>query len=229
MNKFKGGCFLNTINTILFDLDGTLLDTLEDLADSMNYALKFLRYPELSIDQVRRFVGNGVGRLVELSLPDGKSNPDYETCLNLFRDHYNKNMKNKTKPYEGITELLEKMYGQYRMAIVSNKFDKAVKDLAKTYFHPFITVAIGESEAIKKKPAPDMVQKALEELGAKKEEAVYVGDSEVDVKTSSNAGLRFIGVSWGFREPQILRDLGAVTVIDKPEELLRLIEKFENI
>lgn len=211
-------------DTVIFDLDGTLLNTLEDLMDSVNFALALYGFPSRKLDEIRHFVGNGVARLMELSIPDGINNPKYEKCLSDFRSHYSKNMQNKTNAYKGIMELLEKLSKEnYKIAIVSNKFDKAVKELNRVYFGKYIKVAIGESENISKKPAPDTVFKALKELGSSANKAVYVGDSEVDVKTAKNSGLICIGVTWGFRDRKLLEQKGADYIIDKPQELLKII------
>jgi len=211
-------------DTVIFDLDGTLLNTLEDLTDSVNYALKLNNFPSKTIAEVRSFVGNGVARLMELSVPDGLNNPQYEKCLADFRNHYSENMENKTGTYKGVLELLRELSKRdYKIAIVSNKFDSAVKGLNQIYFKEYIKVAIGESENVSKKPAPDTVFRALEELCSTTDKAVYVGDSEVDVKTAKNSGLICVGVTWGFRDREVLEQEGADYIIDSPEELLKLI------
>lgn len=211
-------------DTVIFDLDGTLLNTLEDLTDSVNFALTLHGFPCREISEIRSFVGNGVARLMELSTPDGINNPKYEKCLEDFRQHYSGNMQNKTNMYEGIMELLKQLSKKnYKIAIVSNKFDAAVKKLNRIYFGEYIKVAIGESENVSKKPAPDTVFKALEELGSIASKSVYVGDSEVDVKTAKNSGIVCIGVTWGFRGREVLEERGADYIIDKPEELLKII------
>lgn len=211
-------------DTVIFDLDGTLLNTLDDLTDSVNYALEVNNFPSRTIAEVRSFVGNGVARLMELSIPNGLENPMYEKCLADFRNHYSENIQNKTGTYKGILELLKELSKQnYKLAIVSNKFDSAVKGLNQIYFKEYIKVAIGESKNVFKKPAPDTVFKALEELCSTTDKAVYVGDSEVDVKTSKNSGLICIGVTWGFRDREVLEEEGADYIIDSPEELLKII------
>lgn len=212
-------------DTVIFDLDGTLLNTLDDLADSVNYTMSAYGFPHRTVDEVRCFVGNGVGRLIELSIPDGLKNPQYEKCLEDFRRHYAENMQNKTDAYEEIRELLEELSKEgLKLAIVSNKFDKAVKGLNQVYFGEYVKVAIGESENVKRKPAPDSVFKALEELGSTADKAVYVGDSEVDVKTAKNAGILCVGVTWGFRDREVLEQEGADYIIDRPKELLKIID-----
>ena len=211
-------------DTVIFDLDGTLLNTIEDLTDSVNFALGLYGFPHKSLEKIRSFVGNGAARLIELSIPDGASNPMYEKCFVDFRNHYSMNMRNKTDAYEGIMELLRQLLEKkYKIAIVSNKFDTAVKELNKIYFEKYIKVAIGESEKVSKKPAPDTVFKALEELGSVTDKSVYVGDSEVDVKTAKNAGVICVGVTWGFRNRKVLEQNGADYIIDTPQELLKII------
>lgn len=216
---------MSRINAIIFDLDGTLLDTLADLADSVNYALRLHGFPERTIDEIRSFVGNGVANLISRALPDGRNTPCYDQCLADFREYYAAHMEQKTAAYEGILNLLKYLADHnYRTAIVSNKFDAAVKQLSQHYFDKYIQVAIGESAQVAKKPAPDTALKALAELDVTPEHAVYVGDSDVDVTTAKNAGLPCIGVTWGFRDRAVLQKAGADYIIDKPEELLAIIE-----
>lgn len=211
-------------DTVIFDLDGTLLNTLEDLADSVNFVLTSYGFPERTIEEVRNFVGNGVARLIELAIPEGRNNHQYDKCLVDFRRYYSENMQNKTCAYAGIMQLLSTLTKKnYKLAIVSNKFDKAVKELNQIYFDEYIKVAIGEAEGVLKKPAPDTVFKAIRELGATAERTVYVGDSEVDVKTAQNAGIISIGVTWGFRGRAVLEQEGADYIIDSPEELMEII------
>ena len=212
-------------DTVIFDLDGTLLNTLEDLTDSVNFALALYNFPSRKMAEIRSFVGNGVARLMELSIPDGLNNPQYRKCLEDFRNHYSKNVQNKTSAYNGIMELLRQLSKkEYKIAIVSNKFDEAVKDLNQIYFAEYIKVAIGESENVSKKPAPDTVFKALEELGSTADKAIYVGDSEVDVETAKNSRIICVGVTWGFRDREILEEKGADYIIESPQELLKIIE-----
>jgi phosphoglycolate phosphatase len=211
-------------DTVIFDMDGTLLDTLEDLTDSVNFALARHGFPCRKKEEIRSFVGNGVARLMELAIPDGVDNLHFEKCLEDFRSHYSENMQNKTGAYKGIMALLGQLSEEgYKIAVVSNKFDKAVKELSQSYFGEYIKVAIGESKNIAKKPAPDTVFKALEELGSTAEKSVYVGDSEVDVKTAKNSGLVCVGVTWGFRDREVLEQKGADYIIDMPQELLNIV------
>lgn len=211
-------------DTIIFDLDGTLLNTLDDLKDSLNFALTKHGYEPRTLEEVRRFVGNGIGKLVERAVPLHTTEEDTEKCLATFKEHYNKNMQNKTRPYDGIMELLLNLnrFG-FNLGIVSNKFDTAVKELAKEYFGDIFNVAIGESATVKRKPAPDSILTAINELDTDINKTVFVGDSEIDVQTAKNAGIRFIGVTWGFRTREVLRNEGADYLIDTPKELLTLI------
>ncbi len=210
-------------STYIFDLDGTLLDTLTDLAASCNYALRTHGMPEHSIDDVRRFVGNGVRKLMERAIPDGDANPDFEATFATFREHYMVHSLDTTKPYPGIMDALAELKARgCRLAVVSNKMMPATVELCKYFFPETIEVAIGENEAegIRKKPAPDTVFAALKQLGVSGDNAVYVGDSDVDLATARNSGLPCISVLWGFRDREFLLDHGATTFITSPKELL---------
>ena len=212
-----------TYNTYIFDFDGTLLDTLGDLAAATNYALRQHGMPEHSIDDVRRFVGNGVRKLMERAIPDGAHNPDFEATFATFRQYYMQHSLDTTQPYEGISETLAALKAKgCRLAVVSNKMMAATQELCQHFFPDTIEVAIGENEAagIRKKPAPDTVFAALDALGVGKGNAVYVGDSDVDIQTAANAGLPCISVLWGFRDKAFLTENGAKTFISTPSELL---------
>ena len=211
------------IDTVLFDLDGTLLNTLEDLCDSTNYALKAFGYPERTLDEVRSFVGEGVRLLIERALPYSATDKTGEV-LAVFEEHYDRNKENKTRPYDGIAEMLKAVCPKYKTAIVSNKYDKAVADLRDKLF-PQVTLAVGERSDLRKKPAPDMPKYAMSELRSSEESTVYVGDSNIDILTARNSGLPVIAVSWGFRPRKLLEELGADEIIDNPSELLGAIEK----
>ena len=175
---------------VIFDLDGTLLDTLEDLKDSVNYALENAGMPLRSLEEVRTFVGNGVRRLMELAVPSGEENPEFDKVFEDFKKHYALHCNDKTAPYPHMMELLSELKKRgYQMAVVSNKFYDAVQELRKLYFEEYIEIAIGEKEGIRRKPAKDTVVEALRELGIDKEDAVYVGDSEVDIATAENTGM----------------------------------------
>ena len=214
-----------TYNTYIFDLDGTLLDTLGDLAASVNYALRTHEMPERSIDQVRRFVGNGVRKLMERAIPDGAANPDFETTFATFRQYYMEHSLDTTRPYEGVPETLSELKKRgCRLAVVSNKMMVATQELCRHFFPDTIEVAIGEDEAhgIRKKPASDTVFAALEALGGGRTGAVYVGDSDVDIETARNSGLPCISVLWGFRDKEFLLQHGAATFVSTPSEMLEL-------
>lgn len=216
------------MDTIIFDLDGTLLDTLEDLTDSVNYAMEKFGFPVHTIEEIRSFVGNGAPKLIERSIPQGKENPSYDAVLAAFKEHYAAHCEDKTNPYAGIMELLAKLKDKgYRMAVVSNKFDGAVKRLCEKYFGGYLEAAIGESADVKRKPAPDTVYRALRELSSDNSRAVYVGDSEVDIQTAKNASLPCISVTWGFRTAGQLKAAGAdeKLMIGHPQELLPLLAK----
>ena len=211
-------------NTVIFDLDGTLLNTLDDLGDSLNDVLIQQGYAPRTIEDVKRFVGNGVRNLVRRSVPEECTEDEVTRIMECFKENYNHNMQNKTRPYNGIMELLLDLNRyNYKIAIVSNKFDSAVKELAKTYFGNLIPVAIGETTEIKRKPAPDSIYEAVKELGSDLSRTILVGDSETDVQTAKNAGIPCIGVTWGFRCRDVLREEGADFLIDTPKELLTLI------
>ena len=210
-------------NTFIFDLDGTLLNTLDDLVASVNYALHTHGMPERTLDEVRSFVGNGVRLLMERAIPEGSANPRFEETFATFRAYYMEHSLDTTRPYDGIPEMIHALKQRgCRLAVVSNKFYAATQELIRHFF-PEITVAIGEHEAegIRKKPAPDTVFEALRQLGVGKEKAVYVGDSDVDLQTAHNSGLPCISVLWGFRNRDFLLAHGATTFISRPEELLK--------
>lgn len=207
--------------TYIFDLDGTLLDSLEDLKNSTNHALRLFDMPEHSLEDIRKFVGNGVKKLMERAVPDGLDNPKFEEVYAVFREHYMKHNLDKTAPYPGIIELLSELKKKDKnIAVVSNKFYPATKSLVKHFFGDYIEVAIGEREDIRKKPAPDTVYEAFRQLGVTDEDAVYVGDSDVDVKTAANVGIPCVSVLWGFRDKDFLKSCGAETFITNPRELL---------
>ena len=211
MHKYK---------TYIFDLDGTLLSTLADLAASTNYALRTHHMPERSLDEVRRFVGNGVKKLMERAIPDGLNNPLFEETFATFRQHYMQHNLDTTQPYPGIMQLLEQLKAEGKnIAVVSNKFYAATRELCRHFFGDLVPVAIGEREDIRKKPAPDTVIEALRELGVDKEGAVYIGDSDVDIMTAKNSDMPCVSVLWGFRDKEFLLEHGATTLISQPEDM----------
>lgn len=214
------GGYTMEYQTYIFDLDGTLLDTLHDLAASTNYALRTYGMPEHSEDDVRRFVGNGVKKLMERAIPEGTDNPLFDDAYACFRQHYLKHNLDTTAPYEGVMPMLKELKKRGKnIAVVSNKFYDATQELVHHFFGSYVSVAIGERENIRKKPAPDTVIEALRLLGVDKEGAVYIGDSDVDVNTAKNVGIPCISVLWGFRDKDFLIENGATTFISKPEEL----------
>lgn len=198
----------------IFDLDGTLLYTLEDLTDSTNFALAKYDYPVCTLEQIRSYVGNGVYKLIERALPDGAQNPDFSVCLETFKNHYKQNMYNKTRPYDGVIKMLEELKSKnIKTAVVSNKFDAAVKELCKNYFAELIDIAVGESENVQKKPAPDGVLKVVKKFGVSSKECVYAGDSEVDIQTAKNAEMDCISVDWGYKNRDFLISNGALLIV----------------
>lgn len=206
----------------IFDLDGTLLNTLADLASSTNYALRQYGMPEHSVDDVRRFVGNGVGKLIERAIPEGLANPQYEDVLATFRKHYMLHSLDTTAPYPGIELLLHSLRSHgCNVAVVSNKFYNATVELCRHFFADTVEVAIGERENIRRKPAPDTVFEAMRQLGVSGEDTVYVGDSDVDVATARNSGIPCISVLWGFRDRDFLIEHGATTFVNTPEDILK--------
>ena len=211
---------MKDFETYIFDLDGTLLSTLDDLAASTNYALRWTGMPERTVEEVRMFVGNGVKLLMERAIPNGINNPKFEETYAKFREHYMEHNLDTTCPYEGIPELLCELKRRgKKLAIVSNKFYAATQELAKHFFPDMIEVAIGERDSIRKKPAPDTVLEALKQLGASKDNAVY-GDSDVDIMTAKNCNLPCISVLWGFRDKDYLVKHGGTIFVDKPSEIL---------
>ena len=208
--------------TYIFDLDGTLLNTLGDLAASTNYALRQYGMPEHTIDDVRRFVGNGVGKLIERAIPEGLANPQYEDVLATFRKHYMLHSLDTTAPYPGIESLLHSLRSHgCNVAVVSNKFYNATVELCRHFFADTVEVAIGERANIRRKPAPDTVFEAMRQLGVSGEDTVYVGDSDVDVATARNSGIPCISVLWGFRDRDFLIEHGATTFVNTPEDIIK--------
>jgi len=208
-------------DTYIFDLDGTLLNTLSDLREATNHALRKNSLPERSLDEVRRFVGNGVRLLIERAVPQNTTAEQTDQVFEDFRQYYLIHSMDTTAPYDGIIPMLAELSRRgKRMAVVSNKLHEATNELVSHFFGQYISVAIGESKGVRRKPAPDTVEEALRCLGVDKENAVYVGDSDVDLQTARNSGLPCISVLWGFRDRDFLAGLGADCFIEKPEELL---------
>ena len=213
-------------DTVIFDMDGTLLNTLDDLCTATNYALREMNMPERSLEEVRAFVGNGVRKLMLRAVPEGCDEETFEKAFAKFKEYYTKHDNDSTHAYEGIVPLLRELKARgYALAIVSNKLDVAVKSLSQNYFEGIVEVAIGDQEGLRKKPEPDMVEAALKELGKTKEQAVYVGDSDVDLLTAKNSGLPCISVLWGFRDKDFLTAHGAQCFAETPADILISLEK----
>ncbi len=213
-------------DAVIFDLDGTLLDTLDDLMDAVNHALIQMDWPTRTRDEVRQFVGNGVAKLLERSVPAGTARSDTEKALDIFKAYYGVHKQDKTAPYPGVAQLLKALRERgVKLAVVSNKFDAAVKALMDDYFPGLLDACAGENEAagVPKKPDPAMVLRVMETLGVTADRAVYVGDSDVDLQTAQNAGLPCVSVTWGFRDRDFLTAHGAAVFADAPADILDLI------
>lgn len=212
-------------NVAVFDMDGTILDTLEDLKNSVNFALRDCGFPERTLDEIRTFVGNGIRLLVERAVPEGTSAEKTDECFAAFKAHYAAHSLDVTKPYEGIAELIKELRVRgVKTAVVSNKIDSAVQELCAGFFDGLFDVSVGEREGVARKPAPDSVFTALKEMNVTAENAVYIGDSEVDVATARNSGLPCIAVLWGFRSKELLEKLSPEYIVEKPEQILGIIE-----
>lgn len=208
----------------VFDMDGTILNTLQDLMDSTNYSLAKNDMPTRTYEEIRMFVGNGIKKLIQRAVPENSSEQQIEKVFKDFNEHYKIHCADKTCAYQGIPEAIKELKNAgIKTAVVSNKADYGVQELVEIYFKGLFDVAIGETEGIAKKPAPDMVLKALKELNVSQKQAVYIGDSDVDFHTAQNSNLDFIGVDWGFRGRAFLEKLGAKTIIDNANELVELI------
>ncbi len=207
---------------ILFDLDGTLTDTLGDLTNSVNFAMREFGFPERTLDEVRSFVGNGVKRLIDLSVPENTDSETAGRCLSVFKEYYKNNSLVETKPYDGIIPMLEKLkkYG-IKTAVVTNKMHEAAEAIVRIFFGDLIDITLGQVDGVAQKPQPDGIYHVLEKLGVPKEKAVYVGDSEVDCITAKNAEVPCIGVTWGFRDKSVLIENGADFIADTPEDIIK--------
>lgn len=221
MDFFLTFAVMKPITTYIFDLDGTLLDTLQDLTDSTNYALLQYGMPTRSRDEIRTFVGNGVRLLIERAVPSGTRDCDTIKVFETFRQHYLLHSLDSTQPYPGIPELLAQLKNSgKKIAIVSNKLQSGVDELHHRFFADYVDVAIGEKIGIARKPSPEMVFEALRRLGSTPEESIYIGDSEVDLQTAHNAALPCICVLWGFRDKDFLLTHGAIRFAQSPEDIL---------
>lgn len=212
------------IKTIIFDLDGTLLYSLEDLKDSVNFVMKKHGFREYTIDEVREAIGNGVRLLMERILPKDIDKNLFEECLSEFKQNYSKNMYNKTKPYDGVLDMLKTLRKDgYKIAVLSNKFDSAVKELSSKYFGELVDLAVGQKEGVKEKPSPLGIQEIAKELDTDVETCIMVGDSEVDIQTANNAGIDCISVTWGYKNIDFLYDNGATKLVYAPKDILELL------
>ena len=213
-------------NSVVFDLDGTLLDTLGDLRDSVNYALEKNNLPERSTEEIRSFVGNGIRLLIESSVPENTPIETVDKCFSDFKEYYKDHSAILTKPYDEIIDLMKKLKSKgVKIAVVSNKADFAVKTLMEDYFSGLYDCAYGERAGVKRKPAPDGVFGAISEMDGDLENTVYIGDSEVDVETAKNANLPCIAVTWGFRDKKVLERLNPEYIVDSTSDILRIIER----
>lgn len=205
---------------IIFDMDGTILDTLEDLKNSLNYALELNSLPTRTLDEVRRFVGNGIGKLLDRGVPEGCDPAVRQNVEKVFFPHYTLHCNDYTRPYDGVIELIGALRAAgYLTAVVSNKADFAVQDLCKIWFDGLFDLAVGEREGLRRKPAPDSVWEVCRLLNVTVEDSIYIGDSEVDFQTAQNAGMDVISVDWGFRDAEFLRSIGAEKILSTPEAI----------
>jgi phosphoglycolate phosphatase len=216
------------IDTIIFDLDGTLLNTLEDLRDSVNYALERQNFPLRTLAEIRSFVGDGIRVLMERAVPENTDAEAFDTCFADFNAYYKVHMEDKTAPYDGINEMLKNIKNEgFKTAIVTNKVDYAAQELCKRLF-PEIDLVVGSVDNRPNKPAPDGAYYAIETLGSEKENTVFVGDADTDILTAKNAGLKSIGVLWGFRDREIIEEKGAEYIVETVDDLEKLLISLKN-
>ena len=212
--------------TVIFDMDGTVLNTIEDITDSVNVILRKYDLPERTVDEVRHFVGNGAKVLMDKTIPTGEQHPLFTEILKEYEAYYEQHCNIKTGPYHHIPELLKELKERgYKLAIVSNKPMGAVQELNKVYFGDYVSVAIGVTDKLRRKPYPDECLLAMEKLGSKKEDCIYVGDSDVDYKTAVNTGLKCISCLWGFRTRKELEEAGVKDnyYVEDPMEILDIV------
>jgi phosphoglycolate phosphatase len=211
-------------DTAIFDLDGTILDTLDDLRDSVNFALSKNGLPVRSTEEIRAFVGNGIRLLIERAVPENTPTEIINKCFDDFKIHYKSNSANLTKPYDEIVDVLKNLRSDgVKIAVVSNKADFAVQGLVSQYFSEIFHFAVGEKEGVRRKPCPDSVFAAMEYLKADKKRTIYIGDSEVDIETAKNSGIPCIAVTWGFRDKSVLESLEPEYIIDKPSQITEIV------
>lgn len=210
-------------STYIFDLDGTLLDTLQDLANAVNHAMREMNYPERTLDEVRRFIGNGMKMLIRRAVPDGTGEKDCEKALTFFHEYYLAHIADFTKPYDGIPEVISALKTRgCRLAVVSNKSDDAANAVVEKYFGKSFDTVVGKRESFPAKPDPASVKYVIQTLGAEPQDTIYIGDSDVDVYTAHNAELKCIGVTWGNRTRQELIDSGADFIAESSDEILNI-------
>lgn len=215
---------MNNKKCVIFDLDGTLLYTLEDLKNSVNFALSKNGFKERSLDEVREFVGNGIENLMRKSVPQNISENEFQLCFSDFKSHYKIHSEDNTKEYDGITDMLKALKeNNVLLAVVSNKADFAVNTLCKKYFPDLLDCAFGERDGIKRKPSPDSVNEVIKLLNVEKANCFYVGDSDVDVKTAHNAEIKCIACTWGFRSRNVLEKENPEYIIDSVNEILKIV------
>lgn len=216
---------MNKYTTIIFDLDGTLLNTLEDLTNAVNYVLNKHNFPIRTIDEIQSFVGNGIRKLIERALPHKINDMEFEIAFNEFQNYYGLHCQDATHPYENVIDLLKILrQKKYNIAIISNKSDDKVQVLKDTFFKNLVDIAVGTKDFAKTKPNPESTLSIISFFKSNKENCLFVGDSDVDILTAQNAGIRCISVSWGFKSKDDLIKSGATTIIDNPLQLLDLLK-----
>ncbi len=213
------------ISACIFDLDGTILDTLLDLKNSVNHALSVKNYPLRTLEEVRSFVGNGIPMLIKRAVPEGTAVSDYEETLSIFKEHYAQHLNDNTGPYDGIVDVLKILRQRgIRTGVVTNKAHLAANELIQHFFGTLIDTTVGQKDGVPTKPDPASLNSVLKALGVDKSEALFVGDSDVDVLTAHNGGLKCIGVTWGFRSKENLLSAGADFIADTPQEIIRILD-----
>jgi phosphoglycolate phosphatase len=211
---------------IIFDLDGTLLDTLDDLWHSVNFALTQHYLPTRTREQVRSFVGNGIRVLIQKAVPEDCDPSVVDSVFTTFQNHYMHHSMDNTRMYDGIEHLLEELKRRnYNIAIASNKIDAAVQDLSDRFFKSYVTYAVGEGNGLNRKPSPDLLLACIKQTECRLDEVIYVGDSEVDIETAHNAQIPVVSVTWGFRDKDTLRELHPDYIINTPLELLPILSE----
>ncbi|MCQ2505771.1 MAG: HAD family hydrolase [Lachnospiraceae bacterium] len=214
----------------IFDMDGTILYTLDDITNAVNYVLDKYSFPKRTVEEVRFFVGNGLRKTLERSVSEGTSQETIDAIYPELTEYYKEHANRFTRPYDGIVDVIKELRERgMKTAVVSNKRDEAVKKLCDKYFDGCFDMAMGDREGIALKPAPDMVNMVINAMGVTKDECLYIGDSDVDLLTAENSGIDCIGVAWGFRGKRFLEEHGAETIIEKPEELLHTFMNFDRI